>query len=148
MVAPPFLHYTTAKAALENCSRGLATELDPFGIRVSTVSPGRTATLGGEPTREQWARLDAGPGRTTPPHRWGAMVSPTTSPTRCCSSYPTARGDESCGSDRKASTARLSAAPERLEDCRQTCRHPSSEPRRLWTICTTRGSGAGLPGFR
>ncbi|MFC9999700.1 SDR family oxidoreductase [Nocardia sp. NPDC127526] len=59
-VAPPFLHYTTAKAALENYSRGLAAELAPAGIRVNTVSPGRTATPGGEATREQWARLDAG----------------------------------------------------------------------------------------
>ncbi|GAA1284535.1 SDR family oxidoreductase [Pseudonocardia aurantiaca] len=62
-VAPPFLHYVTAKAALESYSRGLASELAPFGIRVNTVSPGRTATPGGEATREQWARLDAGPGQ-------------------------------------------------------------------------------------
>ncbi|MEW2529724.1 oxidoreductase [Streptomyces sp. NPDC047071] len=68
-VAPPFLHYTTAKAALENYSRGLAQELAPFGVRVNTVSPGRTATPGGERTREQWARLSNGPGQdvTTPP---------------------------------------------------------------------------------
>lgn len=68
-VAPPFLHYTTAKAALENYSRGLAAELAPFGIRVNTVSPGRTATPGGESTREQWARLNEGPGQddTSPP---------------------------------------------------------------------------------
>jgi NAD(P)-dependent dehydrogenase (short-subunit alcohol dehydrogenase family) len=68
-VAPPFLHYVTAKAALESYSRGLALELASFGIRVNTVSPGRTATPGGEATREQWARLDAGPGQdnTTPP---------------------------------------------------------------------------------
>ncbi|MVO88473.1 SDR family oxidoreductase [Streptomyces sp. p1417] len=64
-VAPPFLHYTTAKAALENYSRGLAAELAPYGIRVNTVSPGRTATPGGEATREQWARLDSGPGQDT-----------------------------------------------------------------------------------
>lgn len=61
----PFLHYTAAKAALENYSRGLALELAPFGIRVNTVSPGRTATPGGEATREQWAevaaRMDATP---------------------------------------------------------------------------------------
>ncbi|MFB7719554.1 oxidoreductase [Nocardia sp. NPDC056100] len=63
MVAPPFLHYTTAKAALENYSRGLAAELAPFGIRVNTVSPGRTATPGGVATREQWSRLEAGPGQ-------------------------------------------------------------------------------------
>jgi NAD(P)-dependent dehydrogenase (short-subunit alcohol dehydrogenase family) len=68
-VAPPFLHYTVAKAALENYSRGLASELAPFGIRVNSVSPGRTATPGGEATRQQWARLDTGPGQdtTTPP---------------------------------------------------------------------------------
>ncbi|MEV0442320.1 oxidoreductase [Streptomyces spectabilis] len=68
-VAPPFLHYTTAKAALENYSRGLAQELAPFGVRVNTVSPGRTATPGGEQTREQWARLTEGPGQdtTSPP---------------------------------------------------------------------------------
>jgi NAD(P)-dependent dehydrogenase (short-subunit alcohol dehydrogenase family) len=57
----PFLHYTAAKAALENYSRGLALELAPFGIRVNTVSPGRTATPGGEATREQWAQMDAAP---------------------------------------------------------------------------------------
>ncbi|MGW7519056.1 SDR family oxidoreductase [Streptomyces sp. NPDC054796] len=60
----PFLHYTTAKAALENYSRGLASELAPFGIRVNTVSPGRVATPGGEATREEWARLALAPGRT------------------------------------------------------------------------------------
>lgn len=64
----PFLHYTTAKAALENYSRGLASELAPCGIRVNTVSPGRTATPGGEATREQWAevsaRMGAGPAET------------------------------------------------------------------------------------
>ncbi|MCX5425470.1 oxidoreductase [Streptomyces sp. NBC_00078] len=59
----PFLHYTAAKAALENYSRGLASELAPHGIRVNTVSPGRTATPGGEATREQWANLNAAPGR-------------------------------------------------------------------------------------
>ncbi|MGH8878388.1 MAG: SDR family oxidoreductase [Stackebrandtia sp.] len=55
----PFLHYTTAKAALENYSRGLAMELAPFGIPVNTVSPGRTATPGGEATRERWAEVSA-----------------------------------------------------------------------------------------
>ncbi|WP_405868683.1 MULTISPECIES: oxidoreductase [unclassified Streptomyces] len=67
----PFLHYTAAKAALENYSRGLALEQAPFGIRVNTVTPGRVATPGGEETREQWARLDLTPGQTnaddTPP---------------------------------------------------------------------------------
>ncbi|RDI68503.1 oxidoreductase [Nocardia pseudobrasiliensis] len=68
-VAPPFLHYTTAKAALENYSRGLAAELAPFGIRVNAVLPGRTATPGGEATRERWALLNEGPGQdnTFPP---------------------------------------------------------------------------------
>ena len=64
----PFLHYTAAKAALENYSRGLALELAPSEIRVNTVSPGRTATPGGEATREQWAevsaRMAAAPGET------------------------------------------------------------------------------------
>jgi NAD(P)-dependent dehydrogenase (short-subunit alcohol dehydrogenase family) len=59
-----FLHYTAAKAALENYSRGLALELAPSGIRVNTVSPGRTATPGGEATRERWASLDVAPGET------------------------------------------------------------------------------------
>ncbi|MEU2618992.1 SDR family oxidoreductase [Streptomyces sp. NPDC007157] len=58
----PFLHYTAAKAALENYSRGLASEQAPFGIRVNTVTPGRVATPGGEEAREQWARLDLKPG--------------------------------------------------------------------------------------
>ncbi|MEU0336674.1 oxidoreductase [Streptomyces sp. NPDC006193] len=67
--APPFLHYTAAKAALQNYSRGLALQLAPFGVRVNTVSPGRTATPGGETTREQWANLVEGPGQhdTVPP---------------------------------------------------------------------------------
>jgi NAD(P)-dependent dehydrogenase (short-subunit alcohol dehydrogenase family) len=60
----PFLHYTAAKAALENYSRGLASEQAPFGIRVNTVTPGRVATPGGEEARERWARLDLTPGRT------------------------------------------------------------------------------------
>jgi NAD(P)-dependent dehydrogenase (short-subunit alcohol dehydrogenase family) len=66
--APPFLHYQAAKVALENYSRGLAAELAPFGVRVNTVSPGRTATPGGEATREYWASLGVGPGPVnTPP---------------------------------------------------------------------------------
>lgn len=55
----PFLHYTTAKAALDNYSRGLALELAPSGIRVNTVAPGRTSTPGGEATREQWTEVSA-----------------------------------------------------------------------------------------
>jgi NAD(P)-dependent dehydrogenase (short-subunit alcohol dehydrogenase family) len=66
--SPPFLHYQAAKVALESYSRGLAAELAPFGVRVNTVSPGRTATPGGEATREYWASLDVGPGAVgTPP---------------------------------------------------------------------------------
>ncbi|MEU7137838.1 SDR family oxidoreductase [Nocardia sp. NPDC046473] len=57
--APQFLHYVAAKAALQTYSRGLALELAPFGIRVNAVSPGRTATPGGEETRELWARIGA-----------------------------------------------------------------------------------------
>ncbi|MGA5412493.1 SDR family oxidoreductase [Streptomyces pseudogriseolus] len=65
---PLFLHYTAAKAALENYSRGLAAELAPDGVRVNTVTPGRTATPGGEETRRQWAALSGGTGATaTPP---------------------------------------------------------------------------------
>ncbi|MGW4223732.1 oxidoreductase [Streptomyces bauhiniae] len=59
---PPFLHYTVAKAGLENYSRGLAAELAPAGVRVNTVTPGRVTTPGGEATREQWARLDPSQG--------------------------------------------------------------------------------------
>ncbi|MDT3726699.1 SDR family oxidoreductase [Streptomyces sp. DSM 41972] len=63
-----FLHYTAAKAALENDSRGLAAELAPDGVRVNTVTPGRTATPGGEETRRQWAALSDTTGATaTPP---------------------------------------------------------------------------------
>jgi NAD(P)-dependent dehydrogenase (short-subunit alcohol dehydrogenase family) len=70
---PPFLHYTTAKAALENYSRGLAAELAPSGVRVNAVSPGRTDTPGGVATRERWAGLGmaAGPHDTTPLGRDG-----------------------------------------------------------------------------
>jgi NAD(P)-dependent dehydrogenase (short-subunit alcohol dehydrogenase family) len=65
---PPFLHYQAAKVALESYSRGLAAELAPFGVRVNAVSPGRTATPGGEATREYWERLGMGPGAVgTPP---------------------------------------------------------------------------------
>lgn len=62
--APPFLHYQAAKAALENYSRGLASVLAPSGIRVNSVSPGRTATPGGEATREQWESMAGGQGAT------------------------------------------------------------------------------------
>ena len=66
--APPFLHYVAAKAALETYSRGLALELAKSGVRVNTVTPGRTATPGGEATRELWAQLDEAPGaNNTPP---------------------------------------------------------------------------------
>ncbi|MER6758668.1 MULTISPECIES: oxidoreductase [Amycolatopsis] len=57
---PPFLHYVAAKTALEAYSQGLAAELAPAGVRVNTVSPGRTATPGGLATREQWASLSSG----------------------------------------------------------------------------------------
>ncbi|MGW8374181.1 oxidoreductase [Streptomyces sp. ODS28] len=72
----PFLHYSAAKAALENYSRGLAAELAPSGVRVNVVSPGRVATPGGEATREEWARVTtAAPGpapdSTTPLGRYG-----------------------------------------------------------------------------
>ncbi|MFD4696926.1 SDR family oxidoreductase [Streptomyces niveus] len=60
----PFLHYATAKAALETYSRGMSLELAPAGIRVNTVSPGRVASPGGVATREQWASLNLAPGET------------------------------------------------------------------------------------
>lgn len=60
MPSPQFLHYTAAKAALDNYSTGLSVELAPAGIRVNVVSPGRTATPGGEEIREDWARQFGG----------------------------------------------------------------------------------------
>jgi NAD(P)-dependent dehydrogenase (short-subunit alcohol dehydrogenase family) len=66
--APVFLHYQAAKAALDNYSAGLAATLAPFGIRVNTVSPGRTVTPGGQETREYWEALNGEPAATdTPP---------------------------------------------------------------------------------
>ncbi|CAM3941466.1 SDR family oxidoreductase [Kibdelosporangium persicum] len=62
--SPQFLHYGPAKAALENYSRGLATTLAPFGVRVNTVSPGRTTTPGGVATRELWAQVAEASGAT------------------------------------------------------------------------------------
>ncbi|MFE3541511.1 oxidoreductase [Nocardia sp. NPDC059177] len=58
----PFLHYVSAKAALETYSRGLASELAPDGVRVNTVTPGRVATPGGAQTREEWSRMNAADG--------------------------------------------------------------------------------------
>lgn len=52
---PPFAHYQAAKAGLESYSRSLAAELAPAGVRVNAVGPGRTATPGGEATRQRWA---------------------------------------------------------------------------------------------
>ncbi|SFJ42083.1 oxidoreductase [Amycolatopsis sacchari] len=68
-VAPPWLHYTTAKAALENYSRGLALELAGYGVRVNIVSPGRTETPGGVARRKEWSLMTEGPGQdvTSPP---------------------------------------------------------------------------------
>ncbi|MFC9472193.1 oxidoreductase [Nocardia sp. NPDC056952] len=62
--APQFLHYVAAKAVLQTYSRGLALDLAVAGIRVNTVSPGRTATPGGEETWQLWARMDATAGDT------------------------------------------------------------------------------------
>lgn len=41
---PSSLAYSAAKAALNDYSEGLATELGPHGVRVNTVSPGLIAT--------------------------------------------------------------------------------------------------------
>lgn len=40
----PLLHYSAAKAALSNYSKGLAEEVAPKGVRVNRVSPGMTET--------------------------------------------------------------------------------------------------------
>ncbi|MFI0411608.1 SDR family oxidoreductase [Actinomadura sp. 3N508] len=41
---PNLVHYTASKAGLVGMTRSLARELGPQGIRVNTLSPGRTAT--------------------------------------------------------------------------------------------------------
>ncbi|MFD4786291.1 oxidoreductase [Streptomyces sp. NPDC058459] len=58
VTVPPLLHYTVAKAGLENYSKGLAAELAPAGVRVNTVTPGRVTTPGGAKVQEEWAGLD------------------------------------------------------------------------------------------
>ncbi|MFI6169157.1 oxidoreductase [Nocardia sp. NPDC051052] len=72
--SPQFLHYVAAKAALESYSRGMALELAPFGVRVNTVSPGKTATPGGEETRELWARVAPGENDAAAPSPTGSTT--------------------------------------------------------------------------
>lgn len=52
----PFAHYGAAKAALEYCSRTLAMELAPSGVRVNVVSPGVIST----PGSDEFARTTPG----------------------------------------------------------------------------------------
>jgi NAD(P)-dependent dehydrogenase (short-subunit alcohol dehydrogenase family) len=52
----PSVHYGAAKAALEYCSRTLAVELAPSGIRVNIVSPGVIST----PGSDEFARTTPG----------------------------------------------------------------------------------------
>ena len=53
-----YVHYAAAKAAVDTMTLGLAKELGPLGIRVNSVSPGRT-----------WTEMHADDGRPGPRRR-------------------------------------------------------------------------------
>ncbi len=51
----PLAHYGAAKAALNNYSKALASELAPAGIRVVTIMPGNVLTPGADAIRQDFA---------------------------------------------------------------------------------------------
>jgi NAD(P)-dependent dehydrogenase (short-subunit alcohol dehydrogenase family) len=71
----PMLHYSAAKAALENYNRGLALEVAPYGVRANIVTPGNVATPGADLVRQQaaagGAQLVTESGATAPLGRGG-----------------------------------------------------------------------------
>ncbi|MFD0033229.1 SDR family oxidoreductase [Streptomyces sp. NPDC055059] len=54
-VPPPLTHYGAAKAALNAYGKGLASELAPAGIRVTTIIPGNVLTPGADAIRQNFA---------------------------------------------------------------------------------------------
>lgn len=52
---PPLVHYGAAKAALNAYGKGLAAELAPAGIRVTTIIPGNVITPGADEIRQDFA---------------------------------------------------------------------------------------------
>jgi 3-oxoacyl-[acyl-carrier protein] reductase len=79
MAAPGMVHYTTSKAAVVAFTRGLATEVGKFGIRVNAIAPGFTETPAAwvnfpDPARHQASAADAALGRVgTPSDLCGAL---------------------------------------------------------------------------
>lgn len=54
---PGLIPYAASKAAVDSCTRGLAEELGPLGIRVNAVRPGLIDTDMHEGRRERFAAV-------------------------------------------------------------------------------------------
>lgn len=88
--AGPFVHYSTAKAALDTYSRVLAVELAPRNIRVNVVTPGPVKTMGSDAIRRTFGDAMGCPRRRgCKRFRSIASAMPTTSRRSSRCSYPT-----------------------------------------------------------